>query len=1129
MPALLIMLAGAFSFCAYGLPADFYSDRSRLSSGKWVKIKVSDCGIQFISDAELRKLGFTDVENVRVFGYGGRLLPDALKSNMADDLPASPSMRVNGGLLFFGYDNLRWIADDRGIMQYSHKQHPYSSDSWYFLGIAETAPMVKSDRRVSTAKNVVTDFRARKLYERELIAPSNTGRILLGEDFRAGGSRNFTFELPGNVSDSAYISMRFATYLTSGSSSLMLTSNGQRLPSTSGDKIEAVTSSGQFMRLTNVEKVAPNAGTKLTLGVEYSYSGAIKLANLDYIRVEYDRRLKLEDGELYFYDTYRGTECVRIEGCDASTVVWDVTDPARPAEVEYTLDGQSAVFSPDGGYHEFVAFNPNVSRRSINAEYAIVANQDLHSLTVPDMVIITLPEFMNAANRLAAHHESFDGMTVHVVTPETVYNEFSSGTPDVGAFRRMLKMWYDRDPQKMRYCLLIGRPTYDNKMLTPVVRESGYNRLPIWQSENGVSSNTSYSTDDYIAMLADSEDESFMMSTQILSIGVGRLPVKSAAEAEAVVSKIIKYVEQPEYGMWRNNVMIIADDQDNGVHLDQAQNVYAGMRSGGNGRHFIYDRLYLDSYPLSYSGTGAVYPEARKRLYRKINEGLLMIDYIGHASPRGWGHEGLMTWLDIKGMNNSRLPFIYAATCEFARWDDDDVSGGEELFLNPNSGVVSIMTPSRSVYITQNGVMNRGMASRLFERGADGKGKRLGDIVMDSKNYYKDADDNKLRYCLLGDPAMRLPSPELELRLDEIDGKNVADAGSDIPELKSKAKVSLKGQVCLSDGSLVSDYNGVIELRLYDAETVVETYGNGAEGKKTMYNDRLTMLASTSATVKNGEWEAILIIPSEISNNYSPALLSMYAYDKSSGIEANGSSERMYVYGYDATSDTDTSGPAVEKFYLNNHYFASGGVVNSNPVVFARVSDESGINLSDGGIGHKMLLTLDNKIIYDDVNFSYTSDPEDYRAGEIVYPLSDITPGSHSLEFEVWDNVGNSSRSVIEFNVAAAADPVIFTVTPDCNPAVTSVVFTLQTDRPMSRLDCDFEVFDLNGRKIWSNTSGENTDMESCVSASWNLCDSRGVRVPRGIYLFRAKVTTPEGTYSSKTGKLAVTAASASN
>lgn len=1127
MPALLIAIAGALSFCAYGLPTDFYGRQSRLASGKWVKIKVKDCGIQFISDADLRKMGFTDVENVRVFGYGGRLLSDALNSSMADDLPAAPAMRVGGGLLFFGYDNLRWITDDRGLMRYSHKQHPYSSDSWYFLGISEADPMPKSDRKVpsTSTRTVVTDFRARNLYEKELVAPSNTGRILLGEDFRGGGARNFTFELPDNVSDTAYVNLRFASFLTSGSSSLMLTSNGERLPSTSGDKIDAVTSAGQFMRLTSVEKVAPNAGKKLTLGVDYSYSGAIKLANLDYIRVEYDRRLRLDNGELYFYDTYRASECVRIEGCDAATVVWDVTDPARPVEVEYTLDGQSAVFSPGSGYHEFVAFNPTATRRSVNELYASVSNQDLHSLAVPDMVIITLPEYMNAANRLASHHERQDGMTVHVVTPDAVYNEFSSGNPDVGAFRRLLKMWYDRDPQKMKYCLLMGRPTYDNKMITAVVRESGYNRLPIWQSENGVSSNTSYSTDDYLAMLADSEEETFMMSTQQLLIGVGRLPVKSLAEAETVVSKIIKYVEQPEYGMWRNNVMIIADDQDNGVHLDQAQSVYAGMRSAGNGRHFVYDRLYLDSYPLSFTGTGASYPEARNRLYRKINEGLLMIDYIGHASPRGWGHEGLMTWLDIKGMNNARLPFIYAATCEFARWDDDDVSGGEELLLNPNSGVVSIMTPSRSVYITQNGVMNRGMASQLFERAADGKGKRLGDIVMDSKNYYKDADDNKLRYCLLGDPAMRLPSPELELRIVEIDGKPVND--SDFPELKSRSKSKIKGVVCLSDGSVATDYNGVAELRLYDAETVIETYGNGEEGKKTMYNDRVTMLSATSTTIKNGEWEATVIIPSEISNNYSPALLSMYAYDSTSGIEANGSSEKMYVYGYDDSSDNDTDGPTVEEFYLNNRHFSSGGVVNTSPVVFARVSDESGINLSDGGIGHKMLLTLDQKTIYDDVNFSYSCDPEDYRAGEIVYPLDGLVPGLHTLEFEVWDNVGNSSRRSIEFNVAAACDPVIFSVTPDCNPATTAVVFTLHTDRPMSRLDCDFEVFDLNGRKVWSNTSGDNTDMESCVSASWDLCDSRGVRVPRGIYLFRARVTTPEGTYSSKTGKLAVTAAAA--
>ena len=92
------------------------------------------------------------------------------------------------------------------------------------------------------------------------------------------------------------------------------------------------------------------------------------------------------------------------------------------------------------------------------------------------------------------------------------------------------------------------------------------------------------------------------------------------------------------------------------------------------------------------------------------------------------------------------------------------------------------------------------------------------------------------------------------------------------------------------------------------------------------------------------------------------------------------------------------------------------------------------------------------------------------------------------------------------------------------NPASTSVIFTLTLDRPNTNLDCELDVFDLSGRKVWSNHGAVTTNMESTTSMDWDLRDTSGTRVPRGIYLYRATVRTPEGTWSSQTRKLAVTA-----
>ncbi|MDE5869646.1 MAG: hypothetical protein K2H18_05390, partial [Muribaculaceae bacterium] len=295
-------------------------------------------------------------------------------------------------------------------------------------------------------------------------------------------------------------------------------------------------------------------------------------------------------------------------------------------------------------------------------------------------------------------------------------------------------------------------------------------------------------------------------------------------------------------------------------------------------------------------------------------------------------------------------------------------------------------------------------------------------------------------------------------------------------------------------------------------------------GLKRMYNDRKTRLASTSAKVENGRWSARLLLPMEIENNFSPALITAYAWNNSTGDEAHGATDNLYVYGYEEPETPDEKGPEIESFYINSASFTSGAVVNSNPIVFATLSDESGINISDAGIGHQMTLTLDGKKVYTDLNTFFTVDPSRQGCGSICYPLEDIEPGKHTLTLSVWDNANNSSSATLEFNVGAAVDPMIADLSTNVNPASTSVVFNVTIDRPNTEVNCMLEVFDLSGRTVWKSDRKVTTDMQSTLNTTWDLRDSSGVRVARGIYLYRATIRTAEGTYSSKSKKLAVTA-----
>ncbi len=1112
----------------YSMPIEHYASESVLASGKWAKINVTSTGMQLISNAQLRNLGFTEPEKVRVFGYGGEILPELLNETNPDDLPEVPSIRTAKGIVFFGTDAVRWSRASSGLMDYTHTSNPYSDQSCYFISDIEgnslEIPVIEAPAS-STEK--LTTFNCRLLHEQDLEAPGNTGRMLLGEDFRVQSTRTFSFSLPDNAGSDARISTRFGARVSGTSASLLFTANGNQLKATSSDVISAVSKSTYFLNTTTTQKLVENAGDNLSLSIKFSTSGTLFTARLDHIEVEYERELKLRDGELYFYGDVSGNSDFVISGCSDETVIWDITDPLNTKTVKYTLSGNSASFNvAEAGYREFIAFDPSKIQNAVTSPVK-VSNQNIHAMEAPGMLLISPREYIEAANRIAQIHASTDGLTVAVLTPEEIYNEFSSGSPDVTAFRRLLKMWYDRGASTgdyTRYCLILSRPTYDNKLVSAAVKNAGYPRIPIWQSDDKANSDfdqdRSFSTDDYIGMLDDNRT-SLSMSSAKIHVAVGRMPVKSVQEAASAVAKLEKYVMHPSLGSWRNNIMLIADDQNNAIHLKQSQDVYNNLTSTGIGKDFIYEKLYLDSYPLEFSGTGPEYPQAKERMFQKFNEGVFYVDYIGHANPKSWTHENLLNWTDITSMSNSKLPFLYAATCEFMRWDDDAVSGAEEMWLNPNAGFIGMICPSRAVFIDSNGTLNKNTAKEIFKRGEDGLSKRIGDFYIEGKNSL--STSNKLRYGLMGDPAMRFTNINYSVAVDSINGISLAEAGDNLPEISARSRVSVSGHITDLDGNPVDDFNGIAEITMYDAEKPITTYGNGSEGQVQTYNDRKTRLYMGRANVIGGKWNLDILMPSEIENNYSPALLNVYASDSISR-EAAGSTTDFYVYGYDSSMPEDTEGPEITRFVLNSDSFTNGAVVSPGPLVLAEFNDPSGINLSGAGLGHKMALSLDGKRYLDNLESYYEPDASDVTSGHIAYPLSDLDAGSHTLDLIVWDNANNSSTARIEFSIDVAAAPGIADISTDVNPARTSVVFNVTTDRALEALECVIEVFDLSGALVWSNSSSNTTGTDASIKFGWDLKDKSGKRVNRGIYLYRATVTSSNGASSSKTRKLAVTA-----
>lgn len=603
------------------------------------------------------------------------------------------------------------------------------------------------------------------------------------------------------------------------------------------------------------------------------------------------------------------------------------------------------------------------------------------------------------------------------------------------------------------------------------------------------------------------------INTAKIHTAIGRFPVKSLSEANSAVAKLESYIASSDRGFWRNTTLVIADDQDKGEHILQAEDVISGMKGSSRGDATLFDRIYLDSYPLEMTATGASYPIANSRLKTRLNEGISMIYYIGHASTREWTHEGLLTWSDINSLTNTRYPFVFASTCDFLQWDSDDISGGETMWLRPDSGIIGMLCPSRKVFISLNGIFNHNISSVIT---SNENSPRVGDIMIAGKNATL-PDNNRLRYALLGDPALSLPYMSHQISVDSIAGKEVCQPDS-LPVVKAGERFSVSGSILSNDGVTDSSFNGIMEIRLYDSEKVVETFGNGNDGEIMTYNDRQSRLFSAFAKVDHGRWHSEIIVPPEIEHNYSPALISLYACSDS-GMEANGKSESLYLYG-SSISGTDNEGPVMSEIYLDSPDFRNGDFTGPSPTFHAVLSDMSGINTSDTGIGHSMILTLDGTPLEPSPALFFSPDIGSPNGGKLNYPLLGVSPGEHTLTLIAWDNANNYSSSSISFKVKAGWIPEITSVDTDVNSTSSSVTFTIDTDSFDASLTCLFEIFDLSGKIIWSENMKPTSS--SGMNFTWDLRDFGGGRMSRGIYPYRATVMTPSGARIAKGGKIAI-------
>lgn len=1121
-----------------------YTAHSVLSSGNWYKLGVVSNGVYKVTYEQLRSMGFNmstlDPQTLRIYGNGGGALPELNSVPRIDDLAENP-IEVAGEtdgvfnttdyILFYGRGPDQWKYD-APAKYFKHVNHPYSDTTYYFI---TSSPQPGPPKRITISPSVtdpatvqVNSFTDYRLHESDALTPVTTniksGREWYGEEFDYQLSYDFDFLFPDiDVSTPVTVKTR-AIARAKTSSTFSVSFNGSPLYTLSCGAV-AMEYDKDYGSLDTETASRTADGPNIRISVTYNKPNSIAKAWLDYVELNARRFLKMSGDMMHFRDDKSiGAGQVaefNLNGANPNIKIWDVTDPVNVTAQEALYSSGTInfrVLTPV--LKEFIAFTGN--SYLVPALSGRVANQDLHGVGQPDMVIIAPPGFMAEAERLASFRRQQQGLEILVVPPFQIYNEFSSGTRDVSAIRDFMKMLYDRagtDPEKMpQYLLLFGDGSYDNKNRIP----NNNNWIPTFQSVNSHSPISSYVSDDYYGLLDDVEggweSGSTVFASVALDLAIGRLPVQDVDQAHKLVNKIIHYSDPATFGDWRNAISLIADDEDGNLHLEDADSQY--MYITNKTKRYNFDKIYFDAYQQVATPGGSRYPEVTQAINRRMNSGGLLMNYIGHGGEIGWAHERVLGISDINSWNNyDKMPILFTATCSFSRWDDPmHVSGGEQALLNMKGGAVALVTTTRVVVASGNKALNTAFYQAMLDSSIQA-GSRLGDIFVRSKNNGQlIATINTRNFSLLGDPSLPFAVPKLGTVTTMVNGKTV-QAGEDT--LKALQKVSISGYITDENGQKMSSYNGIVYPTVFDKESTIPTLGQESGSPKTSFKLRKNVIYKGKASVTNGEFTFSFVVPKDISYQVGTGRISYYS--SSGNLEASGNYDSVLVGGSSGSTVTDKAGPEISIF-LNDEKFVPGGLTGENPLLIVKLKDENGINALGNAIGHDLTATLINESgeeLYN-LNQFYQAKLDSYQEGEVRFPLYKLKEGKYQLKVKAWDVFNNSGEQTTDFYVASSENFKLDHVLNYPNPFTTHTEFQFEHNRPGDQLEIQIQIFTVTGKLIRSLSASMFAAGSRISGIAWNGRDDFGDKLGRGVYLYRMRVRSSEGSVAEKFEKLVI-------
>ena len=1105
----LMVLLGTSGASAFDVSS--YVTQSKLKSGKWVKISIPESGVYEITYDELREMGFNNPESVRLYGRGGYRISEVMNGRAADDLLPVSVMRYGNKMCFYGNGPIRYI-----LSNYTTKPHftrefnPYSQEGCYFL-TEESTPEQQVPYKTQV---VVTDYVNTPsslnffYYEKELWSVSNSGKEMLGEDFTETPLM-IDYNLP-NLADSTIVvhstiaavpnKIAYANAVIhsgGGNDTTVYTASSSRIYKPSSDYV-----------LYNY--ASPYAELKLSHPSEQGQyepivlcDSTVAMSRLDYFILTYTQRnVVREDADnqtVMAYAKPKGYERYMLPNASSTTQVWFINDPNSPMMMSLKPYNDAAgtgysYFTSASSYAVYVAFDPAKTLKKIS-RFEEVPNQNLHAMETPELLILTDKLFHEQAERVADLHRTIDGLDVAVVDQDQVFNEFSSGTRDAMAYRLFCKMLYDRNPSKFKYLLLMGPGTLDNRGIFGEHPST----LITYQSDNSHEANKSYTTDDFFAFLADNSGAN--ISSERLSIGVGRMTPKDLAEAKNDVDKLVEYYANPDYGVWRNNTLVFSDSPDKGEYMFEGEG-YKNLIDNELLTGMHVSTVHNSMYPRSTTQPNVEFERkeatvAKQKLANSFKDGVYFGTYVGHAGSVGLTkYSNMWVTTDVFNTRIDHLPILSTSCCDVARFDGDRRGIAEVMYHQRYGGAIALLTTSRLVFASNNDDMNTFFIKSLFSNATKGHMPTLGEAYKESKLCFESPETNKLSFFLLGDPAIKVNYPVSRFNITKVNNTNMTYSDA-IAQISPLMKFDIEAKVLDDQGNLDSSFNGDATVTLYDKQSLFTEMSftvHGVKVDRDIYTDR-AKLAEISGRVVNGVFTGQMIAPREPKASNESVLLRVYAHQDNSTIMVNGFTKNITMLPYDESlAISDNTAPVISSMFINDEAtFANGAIIAPESILYISASDDQGISLQANSVDKDMTLLLDGKESYGDVN-CYVTAGEDGKLVNIEYPLANLTEGQHTLTFIVYDMLGNSATHTITFIVGQNSAS---NIVADKLPAYVNgeVNFDVEDSKLHGNTNYILRVTDASGKLVWMTTTDN-------LPVTWDMKDMNGNSVPAGLYRY---------------------------